>query len=124
MGVRAERVLMWSEREKHNNSAEELWFDMIVQGIGWWRVLYGDLKHALDLRLMTGRCITNLDASYPLFQGVVAPSVELEDSFSSHPGANLERMGLVPIPEFLEKEGDGLPQLMWVLYAKAVRLDL
>lgn len=27
-------------------STEEPWFDTIVKGIGWWRVLYGDLRYA------------------------------------------------------------------------------
>ncbi|KIJ59729.1 hypothetical protein HYDPIDRAFT_118235 [Hydnomerulius pinastri MD-312] len=70
-------------------SAEEPWFDTFVKGMGWWRVLYGDLRHALDLRLMTGKRIAIMDASHSLFQGSPTP-----------PQADSEQLGLQPIPDF------------------------
>ncbi|KAG8218037.1 mediator complex subunit MED14-domain-containing protein, partial [Butyriboletus roseoflavus] len=52
------------------------------RGMGWWRVLYGDLSKRIAI----------LDASYSLFQGnVVSPS---------QPDSDLERIGLEPIPDF------------------------
>jgi len=44
-GTRDERASIgygWGKRVK---SAEEPWFDTVVKGIGWWRVLYGDLRY-------------------------------------------------------------------------------
>ena len=33
----------WSGKQ---TAVEEPWFDMVIKGIGWWGVLYGDLWHA------------------------------------------------------------------------------
>ncbi|KAH7889201.1 mediator complex subunit MED14-domain-containing protein [Phlebopus sp. FC_14] len=71
------------------SGADELWFDTFVKGMGWWRVLYGDLRHALDLRLLTGKRIAILDASYSVFQGA-APAATTEAGL----------LGLEPIPDF------------------------
>ncbi|KAL4077046.1 mediator complex subunit MED14-domain-containing protein [Scleroderma yunnanense] len=71
------------------NSVDELWFDTFVKGLGWWRILYGDLRHALDLRLMTNKRIAILDASHSLFRGS-----------SDVPQAETESLGFQPIPDF------------------------
>lgn len=68
----------------------EPWVDTYVKGLGWWRVLYGDLRHALDFRLMTGQRIAILDASYSLFGS----------SSSSTSSPSSELLSLLPIPEF------------------------
>ncbi|KAG2354230.1 mediator complex subunit MED14-domain-containing protein [Suillus spraguei] len=68
----------------------EPWVDTHVKGLGWWRVLYGDLRHALDFRLMTGQRIAILDASHTLFGS----------SFSSTPSPSSELLSLLPIPDF------------------------
>lgn len=68
----------------------EPWVDTYVKGLGWWRVLYGDLRHALDFRLMTGQQIAILDASYSLFGS----------SSSSISSPSSELLSLLPIPEF------------------------
>ena len=34
-------------RSRQVKSTEEPWFDTVVKGIGWWRVLYGDLRYVL-----------------------------------------------------------------------------
>jgi len=92
-------------RGKQVKFAEEPWFDTVVKGMGWWRVLYGDLRHALDLRLMTGKRIAILDASYSLFQGNVVPPSQPDsrsgpDSYShTHSNSDLDRIGLEPIPD-------------------------
>ncbi|KIJ05674.1 hypothetical protein PAXINDRAFT_21088 [Paxillus involutus ATCC 200175] len=70
---------------------EEPWFDTFVKGMGWWRVLYGDLRHALDLRLLTGKRIAILDASHSLFQGAAAAPLSQDDS---------DGFGFQPIPDF------------------------
>ncbi|KAF8121716.1 hypothetical protein EV363DRAFT_879756 [Boletus edulis] len=64
--------------------------------MGWWRVLYGDLRHALDLRLMTGKRIAILDASYSFFQG----SDSGAGPNTSHANQDPDRIGLEPIPDF------------------------
>ncbi|EJD03366.1 MED14-domain-containing protein [Fomitiporia mediterranea MF3/22] len=37
--------------------------EVITKSVGWYRVMYGDFRHALDFRLMTGRRVVILDAS-------------------------------------------------------------
>lgn len=130
-GTREDRVSIGRGRGKQVKFAEEPWFDTVVKGMGWWRVLYGDLRyaslpppiktshmrysrhhlsrfsrHALDLRLMTGKRIAILDGSYSLFQGNVIPPSQLDsgsgsDSYShTHSNSDLDRIGLEPIPDF------------------------
>ncbi|KAI6103423.1 mediator complex subunit MED14-domain-containing protein [Pisolithus sp. B1] len=72
------------------SSADEPWFDTFVKGLGWWRVLYGDLRHALDLRLMTDKRIVILDASRSLFQRSPGPQIE----------GVMESLAFQPIPDF------------------------
>ncbi|KAG6333415.1 hypothetical protein ID866_5677 [Astraeus odoratus] len=72
------------------SSTDEPWFDTFVKGLGWWRVMYGDLRHALDLRLMTNKRIAILDASHSLFQG--SSSAPDQDDAGS--------LGFQPIPDF------------------------
>ncbi|KIK79206.1 hypothetical protein PAXRUDRAFT_161917 [Paxillus rubicundulus Ve08.2h10] len=72
-------------------NTEEPWFDTFVKGMGWWRVLYGDLRHALDLRLLTGKRIAILDASHSLFQGAAAAPSSQDDA---------DGFGFQPIPDF------------------------
>ncbi|KAG2126062.1 mediator complex subunit MED14-domain-containing protein [Suillus clintonianus] len=74
--------------------ASEPWVDTYVKGLGWWRVLYGDLRHALDFRLMTGQRVAILDASYSLF-GSSSPT-----SSSSTSSSSSELLSLLPIPDF------------------------
>ncbi|KAH0826875.1 mediator complex subunit MED14-domain-containing protein [Lanmaoa asiatica] len=122
-------------RGKQVKFAEEPWFETVVKGMGWWRVLYGDFRyaslplppflskefyvcalmlrtafrigrHALDLRLMTGKRIAILDASYSLFQGNVVPPSQPDsgsgpDTHShTHSNSDAEKIGLEPIPDF------------------------
>ncbi|KDR75325.1 hypothetical protein GALMADRAFT_249364 [Galerina marginata CBS 339.88] len=41
--------------------------DIFAKAAGWYRLLYGDLKHALDFRLMSEQRVAILDASHSLF---------------------------------------------------------
>ncbi|KAF8972893.1 mediator complex subunit MED14-domain-containing protein [Flammula alnicola] len=41
--------------------------DIFAKASGWYRLLYGDLKHALDFRLMSEQRVAILDASHSLF---------------------------------------------------------
>lgn len=63
-------------------------------------------RHALDLRVMTAKRIAILDASYSLFQGNDVLSSQPnagsgpDSSSHTHANAELERIGLEPIPDF------------------------
>ncbi|KAK7057435.1 mediator of RNA polymerase II transcription subunit 14 [Favolaschia claudopus] len=63
--------------------------DTYAKAAGWYRLLFGDSRHALDFRLMTNERVLILDGSHSLF------SAGLEDR-----GA--DRLGLLPIPRFTE----------------------
>ncbi|EPT02595.1 hypothetical protein FOMPIDRAFT_1035808 [Fomitopsis schrenkii] len=41
--------------------------DVFPKAAGWFRILYGDFRHALDFRIMTGARVVILDASHSLF---------------------------------------------------------
>ncbi|KAI0356373.1 MED14-domain-containing protein [Trametes cingulata] len=41
--------------------------DTFAKSAGWFRILYGDLRHALDFRLMAGARVVILDGSHSLF---------------------------------------------------------
>lgn len=45
-----EGVSIGNGRGRQLKSTEEPWFDTVVKGIGWWRVLYGDLRY-INLQL-------------------------------------------------------------------------
>ncbi|KAJ6602180.1 mediator complex subunit MED14-domain-containing protein [Mycena sp. CBHHK59/15] len=64
--------------------------DTFAKAAGWYRLLYGDSRHALDFRLMSNQRVLILDGSHSLFN--TGPA---ED----RPGPDL---GLQPIPRFRE----------------------
>lgn len=47
-GTREDRVWIGQGRGKQVKFTEEPWFDTVVKGMGWWRVLYGDLRYFLS----------------------------------------------------------------------------
>ena len=53
---REERVSLGHGWPKQVRSTEEPWFDTVVKGMGWWRVLYGDLRYA---SLPPSSCFSN-----------------------------------------------------------------
>ncbi|KXN90150.1 Mediator of RNA polymerase II transcription subunit 14 [Leucoagaricus sp. SymC.cos] len=87
----AELEAIRKDEEKKNRIV-----DTFPKAAGWYRMLYGDLRHALDFRLMTKQRIAILDGSCSLY------------AFSSHPDpakpTSLEdsNQGLQPIPQFRE----------------------
>jgi len=54
--------------------------DSFPKAAGWYRLLYGDSRYALDFRLMTEQRITILDASYSIFSD---PSTSKPRPFSN-----------------------------------------
>ncbi|KAI0785537.1 MED14-domain-containing protein [Abortiporus biennis] len=78
--------------------------DTYAKASGWFRVLYGDLRHALDFRLMTNARVLILDGSHSLFhvdEDKVHPGVSLRERdlrFTTPWKENMEV--LQPIPGF------------------------
>jgi mediator of RNA polymerase II transcription subunit 14 len=48
--------------------------DTFAKAAGWYRLLYGDLRHALDFRLLHGQRVAILDGSHSLFRGDLSAS--------------------------------------------------
>ncbi|OSD01314.1 MED14-domain-containing protein [Trametes coccinea BRFM310] len=78
--------------------------DTFAKSAGWFRILYGDLRHALDFRLMAGARVVILDGSHSLFDDnaddtplrrLMGPTAK---ATSSLPRA--ESAALQPIPDF------------------------
>ncbi|KAJ7128933.1 mediator complex subunit MED14-domain-containing protein [Mycena crocata] len=66
--------------------------DTFAKAAGWYRLLFGDSRHALDFRLMTDQRVLILDGSHSLFD---AGSVHQSEDASA-------QLGLQPIPRFSE----------------------
>ncbi|KAF8621558.1 hypothetical protein AX15_007725 [Amanita polypyramis BW_CC] len=84
--VELDNIQNTSDREGHN-------VDTFAKAAGWYRILYGDLKHALDFRLMSNQQVTILDASHSLF-GANRQATKSEDESY--------KFCLQPIPQFQE----------------------
>ncbi|CAL1707828.1 unnamed protein product [Somion occarium] len=78
--------------------------DTFAKSAEWFRVLYGDFKHALDFRLMKGSRVLVLDASHSLF-----PAAEDAKSKDSKPINGL--LVLHPIPDFSQLVSETLKDL-------------
>ncbi|KAJ7497072.1 mediator complex subunit MED14-domain-containing protein [Mycena latifolia] len=66
--------------------------DTFAKAAGWYRLLFGDSRHALDFRLMTNQRVLILDGSHSLFS--TGPVQQSED--------HATEFGLQPIPRFSE----------------------
>ncbi|RDB24861.1 Mediator of RNA polymerase II transcription subunit 14 [Hypsizygus marmoreus] len=71
--------------------------DTFAKAAGWYRLLYGDLRHALDFRLMSDQRVAILDASHSLFDSTASGSFDA----LSHDKVD-DVLGLRPIPRFAE----------------------
>ncbi|KAF8904360.1 mediator complex subunit MED14-domain-containing protein [Gymnopilus junonius] len=60
-------IVVELEALRHASTSDNKHMDVFAKAAGWYRLLYGDLKHALDFRLMTKQRIAILDASHSLF---------------------------------------------------------
>jgi mediator of RNA polymerase II transcription subunit 14 len=117
-----------AELEEIRLSAEknEKAIDTFAKAEGWYRILYGDLRHALDFRLLVGRRVVILDGSHSLFanvssfskvpastestpannaSGFTKPSPAQQPTPGKSPGrpstaGNDDLLGLQPIPNF------------------------
>ncbi|KAL1667181.1 mediator complex subunit MED14-domain-containing protein [Schizophyllum commune] len=81
--------IMWQSEQKGGIAAS---VDTFAKAAGWYRLLYGDLRHALDFRLMSGRRVAILDGAVSLFESELP---------SSAPATEAE-IGLVRIPQLRE----------------------
>ncbi|KAJ7690643.1 MED14-domain-containing protein [Mycena rosella] len=66
--------------------------DTFAKAAGWYRLLFGDSRHALDFRLMTDQRVLILDGSHSLFSTGHVQQGE----------AQTPELGLQPIPRFSE----------------------
>ncbi|TRM70306.1 mediator complex subunit MED14-domain-containing protein [Schizophyllum amplum] len=80
--------IVWQSEQKGGVAAS---VDTFAKAAGWYRLLYGDLRHALDFRLMSGRRVAILDGAVSLLQSETSPT----------PSSAAE-VGLVRIPEVQE----------------------
>ena len=77
--------------------------DTFAKSAGWFRVLYADLRHALDFRLMTGARVVIVDGSHTLFDEGVGDS---RGAAARRPGASSRTTSLAntgalqAIPDF------------------------
>ncbi|KAF8629115.1 hypothetical protein AX17_005701 [Amanita inopinata Kibby_2008] len=78
-----------SDREGHN-------VDTFAKAAGWYRVLYTDLRHALDFRLMSNQRLAILDGSHSLFD-----THESKDTIFKSDD-ECRKLCLQPIPHFQE----------------------
>ncbi|KZT67209.1 MED14-domain-containing protein [Daedalea quercina L-15889] len=86
--------------------------DVFPKAAGWFRILYGDFRHALDFRIMTGARVVILDASHFLFPGEESSSRARQPASQGHarkpsstssvmPGGSLDsHLLLQAIPDF------------------------
>ncbi|KZT24268.1 MED14-domain-containing protein [Neolentinus lepideus HHB14362 ss-1] len=65
--------------------------DTFPKAVGWYRLLYGDFRHALDFRLMKGRQIAVLDASHSVYGG---DSLTSSFSLQNDPGSPSKRQAV------------------------------
>ncbi|KAF9559893.1 MED14-domain-containing protein [Agrocybe pediades] len=70
--------------------------DIFAKAAGWYRLLYSDLRHALDFRLLTDQRVAIVDASHSLFDVQTSGKPTLTDSMDE------DALGLQPIPHFGE----------------------
>jgi len=102
--------------------------DTFAKAAGWYRVLYSDLRHALDFRLMTEQRVAILDASYSLFPPGQPPvdnkvkkeilqSISRRNSLAQ--GQEQEHdmaLGLRPIPGFSQIITDAIRDATFVTH--------
>jgi len=69
--------------------------DIFAKAAGWYRLLYGDLKHALDFRLMSDQRVAILDASHSLFDVQTRKGLD-----------EVDQLVLQPIPQFRDIVSD------------------
>ncbi|KAL1745364.1 mediator complex subunit MED14-domain-containing protein [Schizophyllum fasciatum] len=81
--------IVWQSEQKGGVAAS---VDTFAKAAGWYRLLYGDLRHALDFRLMSGRRVAILDGAVSLSEAELP---------SAAPVAEAE-IGLVRIPQLRE----------------------
>ncbi|KAF5370780.1 hypothetical protein D9758_002136 [Tetrapyrgos nigripes] len=93
------------ESQKGNTGSRPL--DIFPKSAGWYRLLYGDFRHALDFRLMTEQRVAIYDASHSLYDlsspPVTASLTKKEEDMAVDtptPSADIAGVFLQPIPDF------------------------
>ncbi|KAJ8076985.1 mediator complex subunit [Marasmius tenuissimus] len=74
--------------------------DTFAKSAGWYRLLYGDLRHGLDFRLMSNQRVAIFDASRSLFNVDTSKAGADGDVVMSDPAG--ENLGMLAIPSFTD----------------------
>ncbi|KAF8170264.1 mediator complex subunit MED14-domain-containing protein [Mycena galopus ATCC 62051] len=77
--------------------------DTFAKAAGWYRLLFGDSRHALDFRLMTNQRVLILDGSHSLFS---TGSPQQSEDISS------DQLGLLPIPRFSDTVSEVVKKML------------
>ncbi|EEB99245.1 hypothetical protein MPER_01113 [Moniliophthora perniciosa FA553] len=87
----------WARRDRKESEKEESnsLVDTFAKSAGWYRLIYGDLRHGLDFRLLSNQRVAILDASHSLFDGSARGSTDSAMPTSNDP----PNIGLQPIPD-------------------------
>ncbi|KAH9894934.1 MED14-domain-containing protein [Cubamyces lactineus] len=111
VGLLRETLPVVAELEEIRTSAARsgACVDTFAKSAGWFRILYGDLRHALDFRLMAGGRVVILDGSHSLFDDsgdslgirrLGGPSTNAKASSSSISATREDSVALRGIPDF------------------------
>ncbi|KAF8637952.1 hypothetical protein AX16_010585 [Volvariella volvacea WC 439] len=88
-----EEIRLESEKESEN-------VDTFAKSAGWYRLLYGDLRHALDFRLLHDKRVAIIDASHCVCLADRKKNVTASNDPNS--SSSSDSPGLQPIPQFSE----------------------
>ncbi|EIN12028.1 MED14-domain-containing protein [Punctularia strigosozonata HHB-11173 SS5] len=87
--------------------------DVFPKAAAWYRILYGDFRHALDFRLLRGQRVVVLDGSHSLFTHASEAKVPPDG-----------KLGLRAIPSFKQNTLDTVKEVAADLSAPPVPLDI
>ncbi|TFK44507.1 mediator complex subunit MED14-domain-containing protein [Crucibulum laeve] len=94
IALELEDMRLYSEKTGQN-------VDTFPKAAGWYRLLYSDLRHALDFRLMSGQRVAIIDGSHSLFDGPLQPSDPAYTELGLQPIDNFRELVLEVIKDML-----------------------
>ncbi|KDQ53591.1 hypothetical protein JAAARDRAFT_39281 [Jaapia argillacea MUCL 33604] len=80
-------IVVELEAIRRRGETERWNVDTFPKAAGWYRLLYGDLRHALDFRLMSNHRVVILDASHSLFASATQEQTTPNQRSSSRPAS-------------------------------------
>ncbi|KAG7090906.1 hypothetical protein E1B28_009983 [Marasmius oreades] len=101
--------------------------DTFAKSAGWYRLVYGDLRHGLDFRLMANRRVAILDTSKSLYNTPSTHKDKTEDGDVIMSNTNYEpNLGMRPILGFIDIVNDSIREAIRsgdILPGKVVSID-